>query len=100
MNRFYVTPETCFACDPGTKWKQACTAYFVSGKIKELKKKKKKNTQKGVHSMLVAFNKGNEHQIFKHFIQSFSKYFSTNLVHYVLTYFHSIDVHELNPKLN
>ena len=22
------------------------------------------------------------------------------MVHYVLTYFHSIDVHELNPKLN
>ena len=48
--------------------------------------------------MLVAFQ-GNEIQIFKHFIQSFSKYFSTNLVHYVLTYFCNIDVHEFNPKL-
>ena len=45
MNRFYVTFETCPACDPGTKWKQACTAYFVSGNIKELKKKNKKYMQ-------------------------------------------------------
>ena len=50
--------------------------------------------------MLVAFNKGNELQIFKCFIPSLSKYFSTNLVHYVLTYFGSIDVLKLNSKLN
>ena len=57
------------------------------------------------HSKRCSFNAGgfqlgNENQIFEHFIQSFSKYFSKNLVNYVLTYFHSIDVHELNPKLN
>ena len=49
---------------------------------------------------LIPENSGNENKIFKHFIKSFSKYFSTNLVHYVLTYVYSIDVHELNPKLN